>query len=145
MAQCAGAGAVATGHAYLDQGWKAEVGEPEAMEEDMLAFAYDVRPNSRLSCQIKVRDALDGLVVRGPEVQQIRIAALDAGQDPPTMTVDLIVKGARYVENRDTVAVVSGSRDRVVTFTEHWTLAIDGPAENPWRIVASGQPAPAPR
>ena len=33
------------------------------MEEDMLDFAYDVRPNSRLSCQIKVRDALDGLVV----------------------------------------------------------------------------------
>ena len=33
------------------------------MEEDMLDFAFDVRPNSRLSCQIKVTDALDGLVV----------------------------------------------------------------------------------
>ena len=45
------------------------VGEPEAMEEDMLDFAYDVRPNSRLSCQIKVRDDLDGLVVRVPDRQ----------------------------------------------------------------------------
>ena len=39
------------------------------MEEDMLDFAFDVRPNSRLSCQIKVTDALDGLVVTTPERQ----------------------------------------------------------------------------
>ncbi|MEQ9572227.1 MAG: 2Fe-2S ferredoxin, partial [Nitratireductor sp.] len=45
------------------------VGEPEAMEEDMLDFAYDVRPNSRLSCQITVRSELDGLVVSVPERQ----------------------------------------------------------------------------
>ena len=49
--------------------WTAVVGEPEAMEEDMLDFAYEVQPNSRLSCQIKVRDALDGLVVRVPARQ----------------------------------------------------------------------------
>ena len=35
----------------------------------MLDFAFDVRPTSRLSCQIKVTDALDGLVVRMPESQ----------------------------------------------------------------------------
>ena len=39
------------------------------MEEDMLDFAYDVQPNSRLSCQIKVSDELDGLTVRTPERQ----------------------------------------------------------------------------
>jgi 2Fe-2S ferredoxin len=39
------------------------------MEEDMLDFGYDVRPSSRLSCQIKVSDALDGLVVTVPERQ----------------------------------------------------------------------------
>jgi len=39
------------------------------MEEDMLDFAFDVREESRLSCQIKVRDALDGLVVRVPSRQ----------------------------------------------------------------------------
>lgn len=68
-AECGGACACATCHVYVDEAWTGEVGEPEAMEEDMLDFAYDVRPNSRLSCQIKVRDALDGLVVRIPERQ----------------------------------------------------------------------------
>ena len=68
-AECGGACACATCHVYVDDAWTDVVGEPEAMEEDMLDFAYDVRPNSRLSCQIKVRDALDGLVVRVPERQ----------------------------------------------------------------------------
>ena len=68
-AECGGACACATCHVYVDEAWTAEVGEPEAMEEAMLDFAYDVRPNSRLSCQIKVRDALDGLVVEVPERQ----------------------------------------------------------------------------
>ena len=39
------------------------------MEEDMLDFGYDVRDNSRLSCQIKVTDDLDGLIVRTPDKQ----------------------------------------------------------------------------
>jgi 2Fe-2S ferredoxin len=39
------------------------------MEEDMLDFAYGVQPSSRLSCQIKVTEVLDGLVVRTPERQ----------------------------------------------------------------------------
>ena len=68
-AECGGACACATCHVYVDEAWRAKVGEPEAMEEDMLDFAYDVRPSSRLSCQIKVRDELDGLVVRVPERQ----------------------------------------------------------------------------
>ena len=44
-------------------------GACEQMEEDMLDFAFDVRDGSRLSCQIKVSDDLDGLVVRLPEKQ----------------------------------------------------------------------------
>ena len=44
-------------------------GKRSDMEEDMLDFAFDVRDNSRLSCQIKVTEALDGLVVRVPEKQ----------------------------------------------------------------------------
>jgi 2Fe-2S ferredoxin len=39
------------------------------MEEDMLDFAFDVRPTSRLSCQIKVTDELDGLIVHTPAQQ----------------------------------------------------------------------------
>ncbi|MCY1243757.1 ferredoxin, 2Fe-2S type, ISC system [compost metagenome] len=68
-AECGGACACATCHVYVDDAWTAVVGAPEAMEEDMLDFAYDVRPTSRLSCQIKVSDALDGLVVHVPERQ----------------------------------------------------------------------------
>lgn len=68
-AECGGACACATCHVYVDENWIAAVGEPAPMEEDMLDFAYDVRPNSRLSCQIKVSDALDGLVVTVPERQ----------------------------------------------------------------------------
>lgn len=68
-AECGGACACATCHVYVDEEWMDAVGEPEAMEEDMLDFAYDVRPNSRLSCQIRVRDDLEGLVVRVPERQ----------------------------------------------------------------------------
>ena len=68
-ADCGGACACATCHVYLDPAFTEIVGEPEPMEEDMLDFAYDVRPNSRLSCQIRVRDALDGLIVTTPEKQ----------------------------------------------------------------------------
>jgi 2Fe-2S ferredoxin len=68
-AECGGACACATCHVYVDEAFRAATGEPEPMEQDMLDFAYDVRPNSRLSCQIRVSDALDGLVVSVPERQ----------------------------------------------------------------------------
>jgi 2Fe-2S ferredoxin len=68
-AECGGACACATCHVYVDDAWREATGSPEQMEEDMLDFAFDVRPSSRLSCQIKVTDALDGLVVRIPEKQ----------------------------------------------------------------------------
>ena len=68
-AECGGACACATCHVYIDEAWRAKTGEPSPMEEDMLDFGYDVRANSRLSCQIKVSDELDGLVVRTPEKQ----------------------------------------------------------------------------
>jgi 2Fe-2S ferredoxin len=68
-AECGGASACATCHVYVDEAFKELVGDPEPMEEDMLDFAFDVRPNSRLSCQIRVRDELDGLVVTVPERQ----------------------------------------------------------------------------
>src|SRR3954469_7926562 len=66
-AECGGACACATCHVYVDEAFAGVVGSPEAMEEDMLDFAFAGRPNSGLSCQIKVRDELDGLVVRVPE------------------------------------------------------------------------------
>jgi len=68
-ADCGGACACATCHVYVEPDWVERVGPRNEMEEDMLDFAFDVRPNSRLSCQIKVSDALDGLIVRVPEKQ----------------------------------------------------------------------------
>ena len=68
-AECGGACACATCHVYVDEAWREKVGPPSPMEEDMLDFGFDVRPNSRLSCQIKVSDELDGLVVSTPERQ----------------------------------------------------------------------------
>ena len=68
-AECGGACACATCHVYVDAAWTAKTGKPAAMEEDMLDFAFDVRPESRLSCQIKVTADLDGLVMRVPGKQ----------------------------------------------------------------------------
>ena len=68
-ADCGGACACATCHVYVDAAWESKTGEKSAMEESMLDFAENVETNSRLSCQIKVTDDLDGLVVRLPESQ----------------------------------------------------------------------------
>jgi 2Fe-2S ferredoxin len=68
-AECGGACACSTCHVYIDEAWREKVGEPSPMEEDMLDFAYNVQPNSRLSCQIKLRDDLNGLIVRTPDRQ----------------------------------------------------------------------------
>lgn len=68
-AECGGACACATCHVYVDPEWQDRLPAPQSMEEDMLDFAYDVRPTSRLSCQIRIRPELDGLVVTTPERQ----------------------------------------------------------------------------
>lgn len=66
VAECGGACACATCHVYIDEAFLETVGKPSGMEEDMLDFAYEVKPNSRLSCQIKVSPALDGLKLTTP-------------------------------------------------------------------------------
>jgi 2Fe-2S ferredoxin len=68
-ADCGGACACATCHVYVEPEWVGKSGSRSQMEEDMLDFAFDVRDSSRLSCQIKVSDQLDGLRVRVPEKQ----------------------------------------------------------------------------
>jgi 2Fe-2S ferredoxin len=68
-ADCGGACACATCHVFVEPEWVGKTGARSTMEEDMLDFAFDVRAESRLSCQIKVSDALDGLRVRVPEKQ----------------------------------------------------------------------------
>jgi predicted lipid-binding transport protein (Tim44 family) len=80
------------------------------------------------------------VVVRGPKVQKIRITALDAAAHPPTMSVEVEIEGRRYIEDRDTTAVLAGSQSREMKFTEHWTFALDGDARQPWLIAGVGAP-----
>jgi len=69
-ADCGGACACSTCHVYVDPEWVARLPKKDAMEADMLDFAYQPDPDrSRLTCQIKVSDALDGLRVYMPEKQ----------------------------------------------------------------------------
>lgn len=69
-ADCGGACACSTCHVYIHPDWVAKIPPKEDMEEDMLDFAWEPDPvRSRLTCQIKVTDALDGLIVQMPEKQ----------------------------------------------------------------------------
>lgn len=69
-ATCGGMCACATCHVFVDSAWVEIVGDANPEEADMLDFADSRQPNSRLSCQIQVREHLDGLIVRMPENQQ---------------------------------------------------------------------------
>lgn len=69
-ADCGGACACSTCHVYVDDAWVEKLPPREEMEQDMLDFAWEPDPRkSRLTCQLKVSDAIDGLVVQMPEKQ----------------------------------------------------------------------------
>lgn len=70
VAECGGSMMCATCHCYVDDGWAHRTGPRMDGEDDMLDSAVcEVTPASRLSCQIRLTEALDGLVVRLPEDQ----------------------------------------------------------------------------
>jgi 2Fe-2S ferredoxin len=69
VAECGGGCTCATCLVNVDEKWFSVVGPPSADEEDMIDTAYEVTETSRLSCQIKVTEELDGLVVRTPSYQ----------------------------------------------------------------------------
>ncbi len=69
IGECGGSCSCATCHCYVDEAWVSKVPPPNEMEKDMLECVMDPQPNSRLSCQIRMTDKLDGLVVRLPESQ----------------------------------------------------------------------------
>lgn len=69
-ADCGGACTCATCHGYVDEAWVERVPPPSADEADMIdAGCLDAQPNSRLTCQIKVTEDLEGLVIRLPPAQ----------------------------------------------------------------------------
>jgi len=98
------------------------VATPEAVQE--LLYGGDASQRTRL-------------VVRGPRLTALRITALQADATPPSMSVEADVTGRRYRENRDTAAVTDGSKERATSFTERWTMTLDGGGDSPWRIAAT--------
>ena len=62
-AACGGCCACATCHVYVDETWLAKLEAANSDESMMLDEAFEVKDNSRLSCQIKFGPALDGLEV----------------------------------------------------------------------------------
>jgi len=69
IAECGGAASCATCHVIVAPEWYAKLPEPQSIEKDMLEFAAERKDTSRLSCQIKVSDEIDGLVVTVPASQ----------------------------------------------------------------------------
>ena len=68
-ADCGGACACATCQVYVDPHWLEKLAAKTDMEETMLDFAPAAQPNSRLSCQLRMTEALDGIVLRLPKSQ----------------------------------------------------------------------------
>jgi 2Fe-2S ferredoxin len=68
-ADCGGACACGTCHCFVPEEWQAVAGDADAMEESMLGMRPDRADNSRLSCQIQVSNAMEGMVIRLPEFQ----------------------------------------------------------------------------
>jgi 2Fe-2S ferredoxin len=70
VAECGGNAVCATCHVYVDEAWLPKLDPVAADEDDLLdGTASERLPNSRLSCQIRITPALDGLVMRLPDRQ----------------------------------------------------------------------------
>jgi len=64
LGDCGGSCSCATCHVYVEDAWRAKVGAPDDIEAATLEMAIEVKPESRLSCQIQLREELDGLRVK---------------------------------------------------------------------------------
>lgn len=69
IGECGGAMACATCHGYVDEAWLNKIPAPSAQEREMLSGCIDMRPNSRLTCQIRLTEVLDGLAITIPDSQ----------------------------------------------------------------------------
>lgn len=69
LAECGGSCSCATCHCYIDESWVDKITPASEMEIDLLTCVSEPKDNSRLSCQIRMTEALDGLVVHLPVSQ----------------------------------------------------------------------------
>lgn len=67
LGECGGNRSCATCHCYVDPAWLDKVAPPSELEKELLACVLNPQENSRLSCQIRLTDELDGLVVTLPK------------------------------------------------------------------------------
>ncbi|UTI67040.1 TIM44-like domain-containing protein [Paraconexibacter antarcticus] len=77
------------------------------------------------------------LVARGVTVESIDVQALRPTPEPAQLTVALAARGRRYVEDRDTTALLAGSKDDERRFVDTWTLALTGDSAMPWRLAGA--------
>jgi predicted lipid-binding transport protein (Tim44 family) len=109
----------------------------EAVDGDDAAFARVARPDLLGELLHPPGNGRSlRLVVRAPVVLETTLLRVDSEAAPPTATVHMRLRGVRYVEDRDTLDLVAGSRDRASRFDGTWTLALDGPDDAPWRVAA---------
>ena len=78
------------------------------------------------------------LVIRGPRMARATVSKL-AVKDPIRVAIDAKVTGVRYIEDRDTVDVVAGAKDRETTFIQRFVLQLDDDPDRPWKLVAAGE------
>ena len=69
MGQCGGGCTCCTCHVYVGQPWFGQLPAPHQDELDLLVYAHEVAPNSRLSCQIVLQQQLSGMVIQVPDAQ----------------------------------------------------------------------------
>lgn len=110
----------------------------DGADTDLLAIA----PQSVVENLLRPEGPKTRLVVRGPDVQRVTVTKI-IPEEPVRVVVDSRVRGVRYVEDRDTVVVVSGSNLDEVTFTERFVLELTDNPTDPWRLVAVGELPPA--
>ncbi len=82
-------------------------------------------------------DPTTRLVVRGVVVERIDVQELRPTPEPARITVAITARGRRYIEDRDTVQLLSGSQSTEREFVEYWILSLTGDELAPWRIVGS--------
>ena len=115
---------------------RALAGWAEAVDGDDAALEAVATPDAvRELLHPGDRSGRTRLVVRAPKLRRLRIVAVNGSADPPTMTVEAEVAGCRYVEDRNTTTVVSGSKDHEAVFVERWSMELSDGAGSPWRIA----------
>lgn len=69
LADCGGSRSCATCHCYVDDAWAGQFPPASVEEAELVSYAFDPLPNSRLSCQLQLQPEHDGIVIRLPKRQ----------------------------------------------------------------------------